>query len=1183
MNNEAECWKNYIRKCILSKSFYIPQVVSRLSTCMSSLLPKVFPTSSAEALYKESQCATESKRDSILQSYRKAIRGNSSYRKCVIRMQNEVWELIEEDILADDDKDDDEGYYEETDELPKFYDCQLEVKNLRQAIGNPIDVSASPITINGYNKGLKKGAFNGDIVKVQLVTCPQDENTDTSTTYGKIVDIIESRHPNKYVCKADRHNPIDFFPLDKTMPIFVNLPLISNMMLQHGQKHDLVKSQKQYITIFAEESLEITDENSIPRPKDLIPLELASQLLFVVKLIGWKPAKYRKPLGAVVEAFPRSTKFFTKKLLQLANEVITTEDEDSDSGMEYVEEVEDEDIYHSLESDTQVLDIYDHAFTIDVPKAQTLDNAISLIPIDEANCCYKLAILITDVAKHIDEHLDKQARAQGTTFYGTSSGCIHMLPSKYSKDHLSLLPLKVRDAIAITANVDTLGEINVVASDQPELTKVMSRVKLSYESAQRIIDNQLQSIDKFKLTHEAVKQFDSNSKSHNCLSMRDTLLKLYDIARHFRIERLGEAGYAYQVSDAGEEAYWQAHLLVEELMIWANQQVAGYMKRNIPNVLLRRQLAPSTDERESLINQIEAAELKGTIAHSFTLKSLCPSQDTSPLHMTVDTLQQLKNQAVEKAQLLFLLFTDQFYPKLAAINSVQARLSKAAEYICTQKGITEEDKIYGHYSLKLDQYTHFTSPIGRYCDIAVQKLVTALIQGDEVPYKEEMIHQLCRHLNLRTKLSNRYEKDMKGVEVVSKCEKASLLQAQAFLVPYDFEKSDNKFQLCFPSNEFNFLKSEYAQFQLSHLCLNSGKWSVISASLHGPEYLLQANGIGKLNLMSTALDGENIKIKIFYSETMENENDCSRAISYYSAPLVSELVEVPADVWSLGQQCVITPTDENISTFINRLPAIPDVRESKSINEVHRNTFSRSPYVAYDIEKSLPMGTPVNVWVGRSLAEPIPTPHVSLIEIAPTVQICLDHSKKPAICFSDVQLKQASKSKYCSLEEYVDLWSKVFVAEAAFDGVDDVEVIQMIRGVTLEWGELIHSENSIDDVSYVLGPNQVVSFEMPNYRKQNFGFIQMRVGNLVCARYIDTMPSSIYHFVVSHTSYIKPKDREADGTGEDVDDDGSDIMHVELKAVGDHSCLVSPEMKASLEQKQRLCDLQVIKMPDSFR
>ena len=379
-----------------------------------------------------------------------------------------------------------------------------------------------------------------------------------------------------------------------------------------------------------------------------------------------------------------------------------------------------------------------------------------------------------------------------------------------------------------------------------------------------------------------------------------------------------------------------------------------------------------------------------------------------------------------------------------------------------------------------------------------------------------------------------------------------------------------------------FIKCENTQFHASHLCINnSGNWSVASASLNGPKYFLNAGGIGELKECSASaadkLEEESIKVKIFYPENAKSQtHDCQRVIGYYSAALVSELVEVPADVWSLGQQCVKIPTEENISTFKNKLSVVPDGKGLKLVNEIYEKKFSQSPYIGYDIKKSLPVGTPVNVWVGRSLAEPIPTPHASLLEIAPTVQICLDHSKKPALCFSDIQLKQAFKAVYHSIEEYVDLWSKVFLAEAAFDGVDDVKTIQMLRGVALKWEErLVRPETSIDDVSYVLGVDKTVSFEVSKAKKQIFDFITINIGDLVCARYIDQVPSSIYHFVIYAIHKIRDED--------DDDDNNDNTITVELKAVGDHSCLVSPKMKTSLEQDQRLCDLQIIKMPKSFR
>ena len=140
----------------------------------------------------------------------------------------------------------------------------------------------------------------------------------------------------------------------------------------------------------------------------------------------------------------------------------------------------------------------------------------------------------------------------------------------------------------------------------------------------------------------------------------------------------------------------------------------------------------------------------------------------------------------------------------------------------------------------------------------------------------------------------------------------------------------------------------------------------------------------------------------------------------------------------------------------------------------------------------------------------------------------------------------------------------------------------MIRGVPLKWGSLVHPETSIDDVSYVLGTDELVSFEVSKNEEQIFDFITISVGDLVCARYIDQIPSSIHHFVV-YAVHGKAKENDEDEIEGDDDNDADDDKLVELKAVGDHSCLVSPKMKDSLKQDQRLCDLQIIKMPKSFR
>ena len=94
--------------------------------------------------------------------------------------------------------------------------------------------------------------------------------------------------------------------------------------------------------------------------------------------------------------------------------------------------------------------------------------------------------------------------------------------------------------------------------------------------------------------------------------------------------------------------------------------------------------------------------------------------------------------------------------------------------------------------------------------------------------------------------------------------------------------------------------------------------------------------------------------------------------------------------------------------------------------------FQKSPIVKYEVSvQAWFKQFIVSVWLGQTLLrEPIISPCLQLIEVAPELRICLQHNKHPAECFSDTQLEQASRKQYESLEEYIKLWKKVFLAEA---------------------------------------------------------------------------------------------------------------------------------------------------------
>ena len=722
MDNEADCWRDYIRRCMLTKTFRIPHNTSNThpsEQAMDELLRKVFPL--------DSRPVTTHK-DAILKSLKEKIQETSGYKDYTIRVEENTsdarWAIVRNDTSMI--KEDIESSNVNSVCEPEIIVCALEVRTKRQAYGYPMNSndSQAPIHINGYMQ--RKGAFNGDIVEVEIF----GRNHETDSQYGRVIGVPEPRHPDKFVCRADLYNAINFLPIDKTQPPFVNIPFISQKML-HKQYGDevVLESQRQYITVFVEDSLAVVEgKMSVPRVRELIPLDLAACLLFIVKLIGWAP-RFRKPLGAVIEVVPRSTNlFFTERLLKIAHNI-----NDSEVNVKIIPPKA------PSRQDASGVHVYERAFTIDPPNAINLDDAISLVPVNGTGKkgIYKLSVLITDVAKHINKDMEKIAEEKMVSVYGAEDNCIHMLPYEFCQG-LSLLPHELRDVIAISAEVtlaNQLCDIKIEVDSQPKKAQMVSQLRLCYESAQRILNNEtLEDKD----TAEAINKFDSTGP----ISIHNTLHYLLGIAKSLRIKRLGEAGHVYSTSDPGEEFCWQSHLLVSELMIWANAQLADYMVRNLPNggALLRCQLPPLAKEIEDL-----NIKFKDKMVHSLELKSLCsakPLPKPRPLLTAVQTIEQIQHFIAkgDKVGLLWALSDHSLYPELAAIDQVQIQFNRPAEYICKRQslpnGMISDTNTYSHYGLRLPLYTHFTSPIRRYCDIKVQKIITALIKGKEITCKQ---------------------------------------------------------------------------------------------------------------------------------------------------------------------------------------------------------------------------------------------------------------------------------------------------------------------------------------------------------------------------------------------------------------------------------------------------------------
>ena len=410
--------------------------------------------------------------------------------------------------------------------------------------------------------------------------------------------------------------------------------------------------------------------------------------------------------------------------------------------------------------------------------------------------------------------------------------------------------------------------------------------------------------------------------------------------------------------------------------------------------------------------------------------------------------------------------------------------------------------------------------------------------------------------DLKTKMAKRFEKDMKIVELASTCED-TLQKTQAYLTRSMTKQ--HRFELCFPSNKYNSVvmrdDTSFDQSQLNYSCREEGsmiKWHVVSIPFSSPDFLLKNSEITDFEKVSESDSTgmhSSIQADIFHLIDSDDIKNRRRKKESFTAHVIDGMVRIDPDVWKLSHDCIKTPSEDNISKFID-----------KSCS--HYSKFSNSPIISYDVTRSFGPGEVLNVWLGKSVRRPTASPGIHLIEIGPTVRVCLQHNQSPVMCFSGIQLHLTSKPHYRSETEYVDLWSKALFAEACNDSVR-TKTLVLFKDAPLVWPKLVQPDTCLDNIYFK--PEESLSLEIPLEKTDMMDFLKIRPGDLVCSRYDITNSSgeavcAVYHFVIHEVK------NEVIG----------------MRPVGEHGCRVSERMRKELKDNPK-CELQVIKMPDSFK
>ena len=362
-------------------------------------------------------------------------------------------------------------------------------------------------------------------------------------------------------------------------------------------------------------------------------------------------------------------------------------------------------------------------FTIDPVDAKDFDDAISFKTISEG--CYEIGIHIADVSHYLKPKtiLDVEAFKRGTSVYLVDR-VVPMLPEVLSNKACSLRPHEEK----LTFSAVFIIESNKVKNQWFGKTVINSDHRFSYEEAQEVIETKENIIKK---------EVSLNNKQYSVPNnVKTAILKLNEIAEIMRVKRMESGAISFDKKEVRftinkekepigvyVKESKEANKLVEEFMLLANRKVSEYVGKTIKK-------SPFIYRVHDLPDESKIKALK-EVANSLGYKLDVSSKNK----MSESLNKMLKAVKGKKEQSL--------------IESLAIRSMSKAEY--TTKNI-------GHYGLSFEHYSHFTSPIRRYPDVMVHRLLETYL-NKEKSTGLDFYNSACDHCTQREILATKAERD----------------------------------------------------------------------------------------------------------------------------------------------------------------------------------------------------------------------------------------------------------------------------------------------------------------------------------------------------------------------------------------------------------------------------------------
>jgi len=362
-------------------------------------------------------------------------------------------------------------------------------------------------------------------------------------------------------------------------------------------------------------------------------------------------------------------------------------------------------------------------FTIDPIDAKDFDDALSFEKTDENN--FEIGIHIADVSHYVKPStiLDKEAYNRATSIYLVDR-VIPMLPEKLSNKVCSLRPNEDKLTFSAVFNFNKKGEIN---NSWFGRTIIRSNKRFSYQEAQEIIETKKNIISKKNSLIGKEYKVDQ--------SIVEAIITLDEIAKKSRDKREKNGSINFNRTEVGfildkeknpKEIYFKqsadSNKLIEEFMLIANKKVAEVFNeiKNQKHIYRVHDL-PDNEKLKNL---------------KYIVKGFGYNLDLTSSKGISKSLNKLLSQIKGKEE-------------QNLIESLALRSMSKAEYSTTN---------IGHYGLSFTNYTHFTSPIRRYPDVLVHRLLEQ-IQKKDLGKLDKNLQKKAMYCSEREMVAAKAERD----------------------------------------------------------------------------------------------------------------------------------------------------------------------------------------------------------------------------------------------------------------------------------------------------------------------------------------------------------------------------------------------------------------------------------------